>query len=92
MPHRFEHSSHDGLTVRSFLWIHIVESGTIVSPRQAILVGLLALVPVASYVLVLTDPIGIIAGINVVIVTVALYIAFQTIERERDESGGQSAI
>lgn len=64
---------------------------TIVSPRQAILVGLLALVPVASYVLIGMDPLGLIAGVNVVIVTVALFIAFQTIEEDRHDTISQSA-
>ncbi len=55
----------------------------IVSPRTAVLVGLVALGPVVSYVLLRADPIALIAGVNVVIVTGALVIAFRTIVKER---------
>lgn len=47
-----------------------------VSPRTALVVGLLALVPVSWYGIGSSPSAGVVAGVNVLIVLIALYLAF----------------
>lgn len=50
-----------------------------VTPRQTLLVGLLAIVPVAVFGASRPDLLALIAIVNVVIITAALYTAFRPI-------------
>lgn len=62
-----------------------------ITPRQAVLVGLLALVPVAAYGLFAPELTAIVAAVNVVIVTAALYVAFRPIDPSPHGGDGRTA-
>lgn len=48
------------------------------------LVGLLALIPIAAYIAARADPISLIAALNVIIVTLSLIVAFRAVQRQND--------
>lgn len=55
-----------------------------ISARKAILVGLLAMLPVAIYGSLRSDVFALFAIANVLIITAALFVAFGPIETSRD--------
>lgn len=60
-----------------------------VSPRLALVVGLLALIPVAWYGLGSSLSAGVVAAINVLIILTCLYVAFEPVpERHGHGSNG----
>ena len=62
------------------------------SPRQALPVGLLALLPVTWYALGSSLTAGVVAAINVLIILACLYVAFEPVVGHHDhDSNGTSS-
>lgn len=61
------------------------------SPRVALVVGLLALLPVLSYALWGSLPAGAIAAVNVLIIITSLYIAFSPIPEPQVHGSSESS-
>ncbi|RQH01834.1 cytochrome-ba3 oxidase subunit [Natrarchaeobius oligotrophus] len=59
-----------------------------VSPRAALPVGLLALVPLAWYALGSSPVAGIVSAINVLLVLSCLYVAFSPVDDPHDHPPG----
>lgn len=62
-----------------------------ITPRQAVLVGLLAVIPAIIYGTLGPDVSALVAVVNIVLITASLYVAFQPFDSPQEPPTGRAA-